>query len=396
MRSRWVLARHLLEHGKLFEAPARRARAETIAGTSIAKLRQAQQQPQQRVFDPPPAVMGEFEHEEPSLASRTRPDLPSAAERHRSLVDAYTHPRAKTVHTRHAPGSANNVHFAKVESGANDREKRIVVKPLKNAGAGHEKDEKLANPNWQSDRWASRHNAVYAVAAAMGSHHMVAPGFGGKAHGDDRMGPNVRIGEKPAEDASIRDRMSSVHAHMGEDSHIQEHVHDAVPIWLANEDDLKNVDGEHRLHGIVRHVLFSNNDGNSGNVLLHPSGHTIDVDHDLILSSRQQSGALKRVMTPYAEGGVLDYRHKMDGVGKNYPPRMKKTLEWLAAGGHVEDDHSLGLEKDDALHLQKNARDLLVHGLEKTLARRKVKSVSRFDLAQRRADMRAMRKELEK
>jgi len=141
---------------------------------------------------------------------------------------------------------------------------------------------------------------------------------------------------------------------------------------------LTKVDDEHRLHGMIAHALFGNRDGHRDNVLIHESGHPVLIDHDLSLSSHysrsyDESKGGKSLKSVFAPGGLLDYRvNRSEDVGMNYPPRMKKTLEWLASGGHSKGKDAMDLSKDDARELQDNAKSLLANGLEGHLSSLKI------------------------
>lgn len=342
----------------------RRARRGTVAEPLASRARSSATK--RRAAVPEPGEFGEFEHEAPSLASRARPDLGTAAERRKSFVDAYNHPKARTDDVGHISGGANNTHKGKLNSG-----EEFVVKPLGYAGAGAglaPGDE--GQEGWMSDRWGSRHDASYAVAAAMGSHHMIAPGFTGKAHGDDRIAKHIA---RPDESSGPMAKASTVGSHMGKDSHVQQFIGDTAPLLFADDAAKEKVDGEHRLHGMVHHILFSNADGHGKNVLIHSSGHPVLIDHDLTLASGHQEtkkvGYLKNIVSPFVPGGPLDYQSKMGKVGSKFPPRIQKTLEWLASGKHLKNS-DWDLDPKDAVHLQSNAEDLLNHGLEGTLAKR--------------------------
>lgn len=331
-----------------------------------------------------PGRMKEFEAPEPSLAARVRPDLGSAEDRHNAFKQAYLHPKARTetkdrkTRIRANRGSSNVTFSGQIEGGQS-----FIAKPHAGAAWGYATDpfgneipteeRKKMSAAHEPQEWSRRHGAMYEVMASMGAHHMVPVGIQGKMHSNlkETLAPDE---EDPAHKAQ---RMAWTHA--GQDAHIQEHVGPHEVVGTASDATLAKVDPEHRLHGIVAHMLFGHSDGHKENVLVHESGHPILIDHDFMLDSHYskqmaEMEGLPTVVSVFGPGGKLDYRaNRSDDVGVNYPPRMKATLQWLAGGGHMKGKDRLDISKGDAQVLQQNARNLLDLGLEGTLANYKVK-----------------------
>jgi hypothetical protein len=319
----------------------------------------------------------EVAHDEPSLASRTRPDLPSPADRHKAFHDAYHDRNATNKSLRqHQKGSLNVVFHGQMNSGH-----QYIAKP--HEGIGHRdldtmppetlrglKDDALAA--------GTRHDATYELMSAMGAHHMVVPGVTTNMHGRHQF-----KGPDPDADDDMKKRMTMAAHHAGGLAHVQEFVPGAVNVHHASPEQLDKVDAEHRLHGMVSHLLFGAQDGHSSNVMIHPEGHPVMIDHDMTLATPQADvnkavfgkEMIRSVFTP---GSKLDYQAKLSKdssgqvipVGNNFPPRMRETLQRVAEGYYGKGDGTLGLSDKDHTALQKNARELLLYGVEDTLARR--------------------------
>jgi hypothetical protein len=226
---------------------------------------------------------------------------------------------------------------------------------------------------------AQRHDATYSIMSAMGAHHMVTPGMQANMHSRHQFkGPDPDDGD----DEQKRLTMASHHA--GGPAHVQEFLKDAQPLSAASPEQMDNVDAEHRLHGVVAHLLFGNGDGHGGNVMLHKSGHPVLIDHDITLGS-SKARAYKElygkdvIRSVFAPGGRLDYQEKLPKddsgkvvpVGTDFPPRMKETLERVVDGYYSSSgEGGLGLSANDYKELEKNARSLLLYGVEGTLDRR--------------------------
>lgn len=300
-------------------------------------------------WEHPPGHHEAFPHETPALDAAHQP----VKEKHNALHNTYNdeHAHFKQLSDMNA-GSLNTVLRGQMHDGTN-----VIVKPHDELSV-------------QSDRWHSRHDAVHRILTHMGASHMVSPAIDTNLHSSARM---------PKDAATIGME------HGGKKAFVTAAI-DGVNLHAAHPDDINAIDGEHRLHGLVTHILSGNADGHPGNVMVShgPDGkpHPVLIDHDLTFNSGQDlihprtGGALppekpKSLLSVFAPGNTLDYRHKMGEVGTNFPPRMKKTLEWLAAGGHRHSKHGItSLKDDDADVLQQHAQELLTHGLEGTLARR--------------------------
>jgi hypothetical protein len=341
--------------------------------------------PAQSPFRAWPAIpkMGEVDGSEPSLASRTRPDLPSSADRQQNFVSSYLDPQATNNSLRKHNGSSNVVFHGQMSNGQG-----YVAKP--HEGIGHrdrfhpDENKRMNDDTFQALKAdapgnAARHDATYSLMSAMGAHHMVTPGMQSNMHGRHQF-----KGPDPDEDDDEQKRLTMASHHAGGLAHVQEFVKDAQPLSAASPEQLDQVDAEHRLHGAVAHLLMGNGDGHGGNVMLHKSGHPVLIDHDITLGSSQARAYKEHfgkdsIRSVFAPGGPLDYQAKLPKdetgkvipVGTNFPPRMKETLQRAAEGYFSPTgEGNLGLSDVDHAALQKNARELLSHGVEGTLARR--------------------------
>jgi len=289
----------------------------------------------------PPSKHAAFEHTTPSLKERTRPDVVPLDERHQDFHERYHAKGATLGEINHLPGSINTVFHGKMDDGT-----QYIMKPH---GAGVQE--------WKPKEWGKRHNAVAQLLAHMGADHMVTPAMDAKGH-DSAMIP---AGHPSKEDKLHR----SAHSHAGQDAFVTEFMPNTVKAGRATATQHSDVDGDHRLIGMITHLVSHNGDGHSGNVLIDKEhGHPVLIDHDLSMSSAVRDG---RVRSVFAPGGMLDYQAKTGRIGTKFPPRVKKTLEWLAGGGHYHKEAGLGVSDQDGKVMQVMAEKLLKHGLEKTL-----------------------------
>lgn len=326
-------------------------------------------------FTPMPK-RSEVAHDEPSLASRTRPDLGSPDDRHKTFLNAYHEKNALNKSIKHKKGSLNAVFHGEMYNGH-----QYIAKPHEGIGAGH-LDRLDANTlqslKAEAPDFGRRHDAAFELMSAMGAHHMVVPGATTNMHGRHQFS-----GPDPDDDDSPSKRLMMPTSHAGGLAHVQEYVPGAVNVNHATPEQLGNVDSEHRLHGIISHLLFGAQDGHGGNVMIHPAGHPVMIDHDLTMGSPQADLTKAKYgkdsfMSVFSPGSQLDYQAKLPKdekgqvipVGNNFPPRMKETLERAAEGYYGKGHGSLGLSPADHDALQKNARHLLSYGLEGTLERR--------------------------
>ena len=382
MSRRWVSVRDLLEGPVSAVAPSQPATPVDpgakagVGAPSASSIKLARSEPGKT--PPPPGKHAEYEHDEPSLAAKARPDLGGPQERHKSFREGYEDKEHKADRLRHIRGSSSHA-FHKMMSNGH----QSVVKPLEGAGGGRRA---LGLPDdgsfHEPDKWSSRHDAMYGVMSAMGAHHMVVPGMAGRVHGRDRL--HSRIPDPSADDGDFDQLNFEGHtkahtmgaSYAGKDAHVTEFAGNSRPMHQLSPEELEGVDFEHRLHGIVSHVLFGNADGHEGNILIHDSGHPILIDHDLTLDSHHGKTHAKKfgkktVRSQFAPGGLLDYRAKlpenMKTVGSNFPPRMMQTLKSIAEGTFKH-----GLSKGDADALRANAQELLSGGLEGALEGRHI------------------------
>jgi hypothetical protein len=217
------------------------------------------------------------------------------------------------------------------------------------------------------DILGKRQEGTYRLGSMMGMSHMVIPGkniiLPGKAHSNMKYGDEDEILGKPA---------------------MVTKAIDADPIARHSRMALASqLDPEEVQNSAVFHALTGHRDAHSGNVLIrHDSKgkpHPVSMDWDLAMhphenqeewgDPEERKNYLRSVFMPNKE---YDYQKIAGQVGKNYSPRTQATLNWIANGGHTDKEHGLGLDPKDAEHLGRNAHDLLNHGLENMLKKRKI------------------------
>jgi hypothetical protein len=313
----------------------------------------------------------------------------SLADRVKQAHQDFHHPDTHLKYHRAIPGSANAVLHLKTTTG-----QQYVAKPYEPAiDSGH-----------QPERWASRNAAAANALAAMGAGHMAPANFHGTIHGPDRV--DSRINQRKGEQF------------LGRDAHIASFAHGAIHAHEVPEEMLDKVDGEHRLVGLIHHTLFGNSDGSHKNVLIDAEhGHPVLIDHDITLNSLHQAhhryhdennpDRFPAVKSIFAPGEDLDYskgihtdpitgeKKELGQVGTDFKkinPRMHSLLTWIAAGGHnaSPEQGGWGLTPDDASILQGNATDLLTHGLEGTLAKRRMISLPKARNPEKRQELTRM------
>lgn len=319
----------------------------------------------------------EVAYDEPSLATRTRPDLVSPADRHKAFHDAY-HDRAATNKSlrQHKKGSQNVVFHGQMNSGH-----QYIAKP--HDGIGHRDLDTLDPAHLQAMNAdamdaGNRHDATYELMSAMGAHHMVVPGVTTNMHGRHQF-----KGPDPDADDSPSKRLTMAAHHAGGLAHVQEFVPGAVNVAQASPEQLDKVDHEHRVQGMISHLLFGAQDGHTENVMIHPAGHPVMIDHDQTLGTPQADANKEEfgkdaLRSAFAPGSKLDYQAKLPKdsagqvipVGTNFSPRVKETLSRVAEGYYGKGPGALGLSEKDHAALQKNARELLLYGVEGVFDRR--------------------------
>lgn len=293
--------------------------------------------------DHPPSKHEAFGHETPSLRERARPNMIPFDERHEDFHQRYHAKGASLKKIEHLPGSANSVFHGKM-----DDDTQYIMKPHGGAAGG-----------FAPEDWGKRHGAVVRLMSHMGAEHMVTPGMNSAAHASDMI-----PGSHPSKELAGG---RSAHSHAGGKAFITEFASNTVKTGRATSAQLDGVDGEHRLMGIVAHLMTHNSDGHGGNVLIDEEhGHPVIIDHDLTMALGEKRGEIRSVFLP---GGLLDYQAKLGKVGKNFPHRIKKTLEWLSGGGHYHEEMGLDVERKDGDLMQRMASNMLNHGLEGALKR---------------------------
>lgn len=286
-----------------------------------------------------------FHHDTPSLKERTRPNVIPFDERHQDFHDRFHSEGAKLEKMKYLGTSSGHVFHGKMDDGT-----EYIAKPHKHPWAERGRDDGI-----QPERWAGKHNAVSRILSHMGADHMISPAVDTKGHASDMM-PS----DHPSSEHSGN---RSAHSHAGQNSFATEFIQGA-----ADGKDGKaishKVDQEHRLMGLVTHMVSVNSDGHPGNIMVNKEhGHPVLIDNDLTMSLGMRRGGVRSHFLP---GGAYDYTmgDRNHTVGKNYPPRVQKTLDWLAGGGHRHKEMGLGLHDDDADAVQMMAKNMTKHGLE--------------------------------
>ena len=262
----------------------------------------------------------------------------------------FGHPSTTFSNVKRMPGGANSIYKAQSNNGT-----EYMIKPHGTAANGHE-----------PEQWAPRNTAANRLLDRMNASHMGVHGFG--ANFPKTPGVGVQ--------------------HSGRPAHVTVLDKDVVTAGRATDAELNNISGEHRLTGLVHHVLTSNPDGHHGNVLINKKhNHPVHIDHDIAFNSvggayhsqptDKNPEGKRAVMSVYNPGEDLDYtkgmmtdpvtgeKRQAGPVGTNFPPHIAQTLH-DAAAGRMSD----GLSAADHDELVNNAKDLLHHGLEGTMARR--------------------------
>ena len=293
--------------------------------------------------DHPPGKWDAFEHDTPSLQSQARPDMIPHDERHSDFSDRYSAKGGKLSSMKYL-GSHGQKSSSHVFQGKMDDDTHFIAKPHE-----HPWGERGAQP----EEWERRHNGVARLMSHMGAGHMISPAHTATIHGKDAI-----PGDHPSVDAAGN---KSAHHHSGNKAFVTEFAPNTVNMHEGHAVAHK-VDGDHRLMGFITHLLTVNSDGHQGNVLIDKDkGHPTLIDHDLSMSLGVRRGEIRSQFMP---GGPYDYQEKMGKIGKKYPPRVQKTLEWLVGGGHHHKEAGLDLHADDKKVLSDQAKLMLDHGLE--------------------------------
>lgn len=328
---------------------------------------------------------GEIPHEEPSLAARTHPELPSPDKRLEELKRHYLNPEAKNKSLRKLSSDSLNATFLGNIGNAEGREGgyRYIVKPHEGAIAG-DIDDLIDHPHGQNTIDAyrreaqispRRHDAIYQLMSAMGAHHMAVPGIAANMHGLHQF-----TGTAPNEDDKLSTKLRNPVYHAGSPSHVQEFIDDSTTLRHATKEQLNSVDLEHRIHGIVGHLLSGSQDAHRKNILIHPKGYPVIIDHDYTFDTVHQHADpegedRESFMSEFAPGGKLNYQEKLPKdengnpvlVGNNFPPRIKELLERITEGHFSKGKNKFDMSQDDLDVMERNAWMLLTHGLEGTI-----------------------------
>lgn len=298
-------------------------------------------------------------------SERMDKDFPDPYSEHHDFVRHIQDPHAE-INFRRLGGN---------DSGANTTLHGKIHVPGKGAEPFFAKPHGGMHPEMASDEIADaigkRQEATYRLGSMMGMSHMLIPGknvlLPGKAHAAMK-----------AEDIKKNGY------HLGSQALVTKGM-DAAPLFRHDHRDLREeLKPEEVQNAMLFHALTGHRDGHEGNVLIRRSdsgqAHPVLMDWDYSFHPHEGEDAQevedrkKLIRSVFAPGGSLDYQKIAGPVGKNFSPRTKSTLEWIANGGHKHPEHGLGLSDEDAESLSRNANDLLNHGLEGTLAKREVRN----------------------
>lgn len=217
------------------------------------------------------------------------------------------------------------------------------------------------NPNMNSERLnhaiGARQEATYRLMAHMGMSHM---GLAGKT---------LTMPTNAHDSVSEDDYWDHGHI-LGKSAMLTRGI-TAMPLDKFTTDKLK-LDPEEVKHAAIMHLLTGHRDGHRQNVLIRHNGynHTpVIMDWDLAMHPHERvlGWDTNRFRSVFAPKGKLDYTKFVGNIGKNYPPRVAATLNWLANGGHADSSHGLGLDNHDTKYLANRARAMLDNGFEKVL-----------------------------
>lgn len=351
----------------------------------------------QKAADRPPGKFSAWLHGEPPVHSEH--EDPEAEE-----SDFWTrvrHPNAavRSV-TAHTAGHLNPVFFARNEDGLN-----YVVKPHQDRSEHPPVDPFLAHflgimdpVDPEQHLWGSRHMATRRLASHLGIGHFVMPGD------EDDIPRNIK---QPGRE---KERLHNLDHYIGRRGFITKMVQthpygQHIGDWTRESLD-KNIDPKEVMNGAILHLLTGHTDGHNHNIMVGKNpktgkAHLVGIDNDMTFHSVRDlgRGRPERAIVPDDPGrgvvgdgklkplirssflhpnGLLNYSRfikRIPGyesgiIGTNYPPRARKTLEWIAKGKHTDPEMGLGLSKDDADQLQEYAVEMLTHGFEGALARR--------------------------
>lgn len=145
----------------------------------------------------------------------------------------------------------------------------------------------------------------------------------------------------------------------------------------------QNVDPNEVLHMSLLDAMATKKDGHDGNYLVTRKNpktgrrHLVSIDHDYTFGFGGRGAYASQIrsefLAPHSQNYYSHFIKDIPGyesgeIGHNYPPRARKTLEWLAAGGHNDTEHGLGLGQEDSDILQGVAQSMLKNGFEKHLS----------------------------
>jgi hypothetical protein len=359
--------RDLPTKAKKPQAPAEQDEAPDMATPAFApggkrkKFAQAhpdQPAPQAQFIPPTRQAFTHHETGQPTLAMKTLPDLPSGDARQQAHLERYNDPQAMADRVRHLGHSANPVFHSKQNNGH-----ETIIKPTNSMHPSH--DPQQVGP---------RNAAVYDFLSGVGAHHMGTPNFVGSFHQDEKLGKRH---PRPDDSDSPEKQTTMARSHAGQPAHVIEYQH-GTPLAHASQQDIDSVDDHHRLVGALAHTVFGNTDGGVNNVMLAkgPNGktHPVIYDNDIAGESyatqaRREKYGKDAVRSQFLPGGKLAYNQNGKQWGTNYPPEVQAQLHEYARGAHFGQH---GMSPEDAELIQRNASDLLNHGLEKTIQNRHV------------------------
>jgi hypothetical protein len=301
---------------------------------------------------------------QPTLAQQTRPDLPHGHIRQQQHMERYNDQQASAENVRHLGDSRNAVFHSRMSNGH-----QAILKPLA-----------TIDPTHQPERIGAKNAHLYDFLSAVGAHHMGTPNFVGTFHGHGQL---TKRHPYPDESDTPEKQLKMARSHAGQPAHVVE-FSPGENLSHSSQGDIDAVDDQHRMIGAVAHVLHSQTDGHGGNIRLsrgqNGKVHPVLFDNDIGGESHAQRAwremhGKESVRSHFLPGGKLAYDKNGMQWGTNFPPEVQAQLHSYVRGEHFGQH---GIHPDDASLIQRNAHELLTHGLEGTLANRAINQPDRF------------------
>lgn len=136
----------------------------------------------------------------------------------------------------------------------------------------------------------------------------------------------------------------------------------------ATPDVVKSISDYDRLAGALIDFLHKNSDRHDDNVLVNGGGRITLIDHDRahghVPPSNKKYDQPKSVFFP---SGHIGYESKQRTFG-DLPPKMQEHVKAIAADSSDKTATMYRISKAEAEEMQKRARDVVDHGLDRSLA----------------------------